>query len=48
MELNGLTEAMKKFGLKNGLILTYDYEEIIRIKNKNIKIVPVWKWLLLG
>ena len=48
MELNGLTEAMKKFGLKNGLILTYDYEETIRIKNKNIKIVPVWKWLLLG
>ena len=42
-ELKGLQEAMKKFKLKKGLILTYGQEEII---DKNITVVPVWKWLL--
>ena len=45
-EINGLLEAMKKFKLKKGLILTYDQEDEIRIENKLIIIRPVWKWLL--
>ena len=45
-EINGLIEAMDKFRLKKGIILTYEQEEEIRIKNKNIKVIPVWKWLL--
>jgi len=46
-EIEGLTEAMNKFKLKEGLILTYDQEEEIKIKgNSRIIIKPVWKWLL--
>lgn len=45
-EVNGLLEALEKFKLHNGLILTYDQEEEIKIKNKKIGIIPVWKWLL--
>ncbi|MFA5961222.1 MAG: ATP-binding protein [Parcubacteria group bacterium] len=45
-ELAGLLEAMEKFKLKNGLIITENQEEKREIKGKKIKIVPVWKWLL--
>ncbi len=45
-EINGLVEAMEKFNLKEGLILTFDQEENIQIKDKKIKVIPVWKWLL--
>ena len=45
-ELDGLMEAMEKFKLKEGLILTYDQEDELEIKNKKVKILPVWKWLL--
>lgn len=45
-EVNGLIEAMEKFGLKQGLILTNDSEEEFVQQKKKIKIVPVWKWLL--
>ncbi len=45
-EINGLAEAMEKFKLKEGLILTYDQEEALMIKDKKIKVLPVWKWLI--
>ncbi len=45
-EIKGLLEAMDKFKLKEGLILTYDDEEEFKMKNEKIKIKPVWKWLL--
>jgi len=46
-EIDGLTEAMNKFKLKYGLVLTYDQEEEIKLKGNNkIIIKPVWKWLL--
>jgi len=45
-EIEGLLEAMNKLKLKKGLILTQDQEEEIERKNKKIKIMPVWKWLL--
>ncbi len=45
-EIEGLLEAMKKFKLKEGLLLTYDQEEEIKQKGKKIAIKPVWKWLL--
>ncbi len=35
-----------RFKLKKGLILTYDEEEEFKMKNKKIKVRPVWKWLL--
>jgi len=45
-EINGLIEALDKYKLKQGLILTSDEEEIITEKNKKIIVKPVWKWLL--
>ncbi len=45
-EINGLVEAMDKFKLKEGLILTYDQEEEFKRNNKKIIVKPVWKWLL--
>ena len=45
-ELEGLLEAMEKFSLKVGLIITQDQEETRKIGRKTIKIVPAWKWLL--
>src|SRR3989344_3337680 len=46
-EIEGLTGAMDKFKLKEGLILTYDQEEENILKgNKKVIIKPLWKWLL--
>lgn len=45
-ELSGLKEAMKRFKLKKGTILTYDQEDIIKTKNETIIIKPIWKWLI--
>ena len=46
-EIGGLIDAMEKFGLKEGLILTKDQEEEIKVGGRTIKIVPVFKWLVL-
>ncbi|MEI7621788.1 MAG: hypothetical protein WCJ51_04625 [Candidatus Moraniibacteriota bacterium] len=45
-EIVGLLEAMEKFKLKTGLIITESQEEEKIIAGKKIKIVPAWKWLL--
>ncbi|MFA6306198.1 MAG: ATP-binding protein [Patescibacteria group bacterium] len=45
-ELEGLLEAMEKFKLKKGLIITENQEEGKIVKSKKIKIIPAWKWLL--
>lgn len=45
-ELNGLFEAMNKFRLKLGTILTNDQEEEMNIGGKVVVVIPVWKWLL--
>ncbi len=45
-EIEGLMNALKNYKLKKGLILTNNQEETIKEKNCEIKIIPVWKWLL--
>lgn len=45
-EIEGLIEAMEKFGLKRGLILTFDQEKDLKVSGKKIEIRSVWKWLL--
>lgn len=45
-ELNGLVEAMKEMGINDGVIVTYDSQEIIKIDNFVITVIPAWKWLL--
>lgn len=45
-ETKGLTEAMDKFRLNKGLILTYNQEDILKVDGRIIAVEPVWKWLL--
>jgi len=45
-ELRGLLEAMEKFKLKKGMIITEDESKIEKINKKEIVYVPLWKWLL--
>lgn len=45
-EFDGLIEAMKKFDLKKGTVLTEYNEDIIKRDGFKINIVPIWKWLL--
>lgn len=44
-EMNGLLEAMNKFELKEGLILTNNQEDEFILENKKIILKPVHKWL---
>ena len=46
-EINGLLEAMDKFNLKQGVILTYNQEdELYKSDKRKIQVIPVWKWML--
>jgi len=44
-EVNPLIEAMDKFKLKKGTVITEDYEAEEKIKNRIIEYIPMWKWL---
>jgi len=43
-EFEGLIEAMEKFDLPEGLVLTYDQADELEISGKTIKIKPAWQW----
>ena len=45
-ELNGLLEAMNRFNLKEGLIISDDYEGEEIVQNRRIEFQPLWMWLL--
>lgn len=45
-ELNSLVKGLDELGLKEGTILTKDETDELIVKDKKIKIMPVWKWLL--
>ncbi|PKL68302.1 MAG: ATPase [Methanomicrobiales archaeon HGW-Methanomicrobiales-1] len=45
-ETGGLLKAMAEFKLTQGMILTYDQEDMLESDGKTIIIKPVWKWLL--
>ena len=45
-ELQGLLEAMNKFKLEEGLILTNNQENEFVLKGKKVRVIPLWKWLL--
>lgn len=45
-ELEGILEALNKFNLKEGVILTFNQEDEYKIEGKKIKVLPVWKWSL--
>lgn len=45
-EISALVSAIKELGLKEGLIITEDYEDEVKIDSKKIKFVPLYKWLI--
>ena len=46
-EVNGLINALEKYNLKKGIMLSLDDEEKQEERgNKIIKFIPLWKWLL--
>jgi predicted AAA+ superfamily ATPase len=44
-EVNGLIEAMTKFNLKEGLLLTLNQKDEFRLNGKKILVKPAWEWL---
>jgi predicted AAA+ superfamily ATPase len=46
-EIKALLKACELLKCKDLLIITWDYEDEIKIKNKKIVFKPLWKWLLL-
>ena len=45
-EINGLVEAMDALVVEEGIILTFDQEDLIKVQEKSIRIIPAWKWLV--
>jgi len=45
-EIENMIKALKKLGKRKGEIITWEQEEKIKINNKEIKIIPAYKWLL--
>ena len=45
-EVRGLLEALIHFKLKEGTIITNDYEAEEIIEGKKVTYIPLWKWLL--
>ncbi|OFZ78659.1 MAG: hypothetical protein A2583_07070 [Bdellovibrionales bacterium RIFOXYD1_FULL_53_11] len=45
-EVSGLLEAMKKFNIKTGLILTGGENETIKLEGRTIRVLPAWYWCL--
>ncbi|MCG2724886.1 MAG: ATP-binding protein [Elusimicrobia bacterium] len=45
-ETKGLIEACKHTSAKEGIVLTLDEEKDILLEGINIKILPLWKWIL--
>jgi predicted AAA+ superfamily ATPase len=46
-ETMGLTSVDEQFDDVNKLILTYDEEKTVEHSTGMLKVMPVWKWLLL-
>ncbi len=46
VEVKALVEAMSEFKLKNGFVITEDFEGEEVIEKKIIRYIPLWKWLL--
>ena len=45
-EIRGLKEAVQRYGLKEGMIITQDLDENIVIDGVGVHIIPAWKWML--
>jgi len=37
---------MDAYGLKEGIVITYNQDRVINQGNKKITLLPAWRWLL--
>ncbi len=45
-DVKNLVKFMQEHKIKKGIVITEDFDAVQRHKNKIIKFVPMWKWLL--
>ncbi|MEM5881235.1 MAG: ATP-binding protein [Candidatus Aenigmatarchaeota archaeon] len=45
-EIKALVKASEQLKCKDLLIITWDYEDELKVNSKKIKCIPLWKWLL--
>ncbi len=45
-DLKAMALFLKKFNVKEGVIITWDFEGQQQLGDKKIKFIPLWKWLL--
>ena len=45
-ELNGLIDAMNRFNLDEGTIITFEQTDELNINGKKIRIMPMPKWVI--
>jgi hypothetical protein len=45
-EIKALIKCMDEFKLKKAEVITFDYEDEEKVKNKMIRFIPLWKFLL--
>ncbi len=44
-EIKGLLKASELLSCRDLMIITWDYEDKLKFEGKNIKFVPLWKWV---
>ena len=44
-ETEGILEAMTQFSLVEGIIITFNQDDIIVKEGKTIHLIPAWKWM---
>ncbi|MBM3708784.1 MAG: ATP-binding protein, partial [Actinobacteria bacterium] len=45
-EIKALIEGGEELSCSDLIIITWDHEELYKFKGKEIKFIPLWKWLL--
>src|SRR3989344_3090350 len=45
-EIGGLAEALARFNLKEGIIITLAQEDEFRVEGRKIRVLPAWKWMM--
>ncbi|MEM5861369.1 MAG: ATPase, partial [Candidatus Aenigmatarchaeota archaeon] len=45
-EIKSLVKASSQLKCKDLLVITWDYEDQLKIENKKIVFKPLWKWLV--
>jgi predicted AAA+ superfamily ATPase len=47
-ELSSLSQAARELGCSNLLVITEDEEGEERVEGRRMRLIPLWKWLLLA